>query len=190
MLSRRGRPPGGTRATQCSSRKSHQLWTASGQICTGGWLTVTDQALQHMVISRRSIPSMSFNIQKTSYARNWRKSGAVIKCHHEIGHESVHGALLEFVRNDVFAPRTSSIPPRPRFRVPKTVGGSFGGPILRTGLLFRQLRRPASYASRLRRRFRSTDAMRRGDFGPLRCMILRRAPGRTIASRFGQTGFP
>ena len=168
------RPPGGTRGDAMQQagnlvnvlgqRSGHNLYLVDGA-------TVTDQHFNNMVISPSVDSIDEFNIQKTSYAPEFGgKSGAVINVITKSGTNQWHGALFEFVRNDVFDAKNffdSSTAPIPPFRQ-NQFGGSFGGPILRNRTFFFVSYEGQRVRKSLTQTFSvPTDAMRRGDFSGL-----------------------
>ena len=114
------RPPGGTRGDAMQQagtlvnvlgqRSGHNLYLLDG-------VTVTDQYFNNMVISPSVDAVQEFNIEKTSYTPEFGgKSGAVINVITKSGSNAFHGSLFEFVRNDMFDAKNSSIRRRRRFR--------------------------------------------------------------------------
>jgi Carboxypeptidase regulatory-like domain len=168
------RPPGGTRGDAMQQagnlvnvlgqRSGHNLYLMDG-------VTITDEHFNNMVIAPSIDAIEEFHIEKTSYAPEFGgKSGAVINVISRSGSNSFHGALFEFVRNNVFDARNffdSGQAPLPPFRQ-NQFGGSLGGPVRRNKTFFFLSHEEQSARKSLTQVFSvPTAAMRKGDFSGL-----------------------
>jgi hypothetical protein len=168
------RPPGGTRGDALQQagtlvnvlgqRSGHNLYLVDG-------VAVTDELYNNMVVSPSVDAIDEFNIQKTSYAPEFGgKSGAVINVVSRSGNNQLHGALLEFVRNDVFDAKNyfdSATAPIPPFHQ-NQFGGSLGGPILKNRTFFFVNYEGQRVRKSLTQTFSvPTQAMRNGNFAGL-----------------------
>ena len=136
------RPPGGTRGDALQQagtlinvlgqRSGHNLYLLDG-------VTVTDEDYNNMVVAPSVDAIQEVGIQKTSYAPEFGgKSGAVINVVSKSGSNQFHGALLEFVRNNIFDAKNffdSHSAPIPPFHQ-NQFGGAGGGPIVKNRDLF------------------------------------------------------
>ena len=100
-------------------------------------VSVTDQYFNHLVASPSVDAIQEFNIQKSIYSAEFGgKASATISAVTKSGGNSVHGALYEYVRNDVFDARNFFDPnTNPPFRQ-NQFGSTLGGPIKKDKTFF------------------------------------------------------
>ena len=111
-------------------RAGHNMYYLDG-------VSVTDQYFNHLVASPSVDSIQEFNIQKSIYSAEFGgKASATISAVTKSGGNSLHGALYEFVRNDIFDARNffdpANIPP---FRQ-NQFGATLGGPIRKDKTFF------------------------------------------------------
>ena len=130
------KPPGGTRGgamqqagdlvNVAGQRSGHNIYLLDG-------VKITDEYFNNMVISPSVDAIQEFKIQKSMYSAEFGgKASALINVATKSGTSEYHGALFEFLRNDIFDARNFFDDPNrpiPPFRQ-NQFGGSFGGPVL------------------------------------------------------------
>ena len=135
-------PPGGTRGDSLQQtgklinilgqRTGHNLFLLDG-------VSVTDEYFNNVVVSPPPDAIEEFNIAKTNYSAEFGgKSGGVINVITQSGTSRFHGALYEFLRNDVFDAKNFFSPanqPTPPFQE-NQFGASLGGPIIKDRTFF------------------------------------------------------
>jgi hypothetical protein len=111
-------------------RPGHNMYYLDG-------VSVTDQYFNHLVASPSVDAIQEFNIQKSIYPAEFGgKASATISTVTKSGGNSVHGALYEFLRNDVFDARNFFDPARkPPYRQ-NQFGANLGGPIRKDKAFF------------------------------------------------------
>src|SRR5207247_2785231 len=113
-------------------RVGHNFYTLDG-------VSITDQYLNNLVISPSVDALQEFKIQKSIYSAEFGgKSSANVNAVTKSGTNKYHGALLEFLRNDIFDTRNyfdASGKPKPPLRQ-NQYGGSIGGPIAPNRVFF------------------------------------------------------
>src|SRR5205814_854888 len=104
-------------------RPGHNMYYLDG-------VSVTDQYFNHLVASPAIDAIQEFNIQKSIYPAEYGgKASATISAVTKSGENVPHGALYEFVRNDIFDARNFFDPHRkPPYRQ-NQFGATLGGPI-------------------------------------------------------------
>lgn len=165
------RPPGGTRGDALQQagtlinvlgqRSGHNLYLLDG-------VTITDEDYNNMVVAPSIDGIQEIGIQKTSYAPEFGgKSGAVVNVVSKSGTNQFHGALLEFVRNDVFDAKNffdSSAAPIPPFHQ-NQFGGAGGGPLVKNRTFFFVSYEGQRVRKSLTQTFSvPTEGLRSGDF--------------------------
>src|SRR5215475_8724108 len=111
-------------------RPGHNMYYLDG-------VSVTDQYFNHLVASPSIDAVQEFNIQKSIYPAEFGgKASATVSTVTKSGGNSVHGALYEFLRNDVFDARNAFDPARkPPYRQ-NQFGVTLGGPIHKDKIFF------------------------------------------------------
>ena len=113
-------------------RVGHNLYTLDG-------VSITDQYLNNLVISPSIDALQEFKIQKSIYSAEFGgKSSANVNAVTKAGTNAYHGALLEFLRNDIFDAR-NYFDPRGKAKPPLRLnqfGGSIGGPLVKDRAFF------------------------------------------------------
>jgi len=111
-------------------RPGHNMYYLDG-------VSVTDQYFNLLVASPSIDAVQEFNIQKSIYPAEFGgKASATISTVTKSGGNAVHGALYEFLRNDVFDARNFFDPAhKPPYRQ-NQFGGTVGGPIRKEKVFF------------------------------------------------------
>lgn len=134
-------PPGGTRGDSLQqtgklinvlgNRTGHNLVLVDG-------VSVTDEYFNNVALSPPPDATREFNIDLTDYSAEFGgKSGAVINLITKAGTNNLHGAVYEFVRNDVFDAQNFFAPPNvPAPFRENQFGAAVGGPIVKNRAFF------------------------------------------------------
>jgi hypothetical protein len=111
-------------------RPGHNMYYLDG-------VSVTDQYFNHLVASPAIDAIQEFNIQKSIYPAEFGgKASATISAVTKSGTNAFHGAIYEFLRNDVLDSRNFFDPARkPPYRQ-NQFGGTLGGPIKKDKTFF------------------------------------------------------
>jgi hypothetical protein len=120
----------GTAVLVAGQRAGHNMYYLDG-------VSVTDQYFDHLVAAPSLDAIQEFNIQKSIYPAEFGgKASATVSAVTKSGGNALHGALYEYVRNDVFDARNFFDPnTKPPFRQ-NQFGSTLGGPIKKDKTFF------------------------------------------------------
>ena len=135
-------PPGGTRGDSLQQtgklinilgqRTGHNLFLLDG-------VSVTDEYFNNVVLNPPPEAIQEFNIDKTNYSAEFGgKSAGTVNVLTRSGTNRFHGALYEFLRNDMFDAKNFfafANQPAPPFQE-NQFGGSLGGPVVHDKTFF------------------------------------------------------